>query len=249
MSSPDTGGATERSSKEGPSSASIPVPISGRSIDHLTPLTHSSMLSSRRWPADEPRPVTSQGTPTKRGGGDLSPTESPGKSELLGLDMSGFRIKTLTPTICRFSFLTELRLSNNFISRLPSGIGQLRSLSFLDLSNNQLEEIPAEVGWLSNLRELLLFNNHIQELPGEMGYLYQLENFGIDGNPINENLLQIVHSQGPLAIIPFLRDHMICKSLIYLSVNRNLAIAPPADRPWSNVDTYSNGAKSMSMVV
>jgi CCR4-NOT transcription complex subunit 6 len=165
------------------------------------------MLSSRRWPADESRPVAPQGTPTKKN--DSIHSDGSVQSELLGLDMSGSKIKTLTPVICRFTFLTELRLSNNFINRLPPGIGQLRSLAYLDLSNNQITDLPSEMGWLSNLKELLLFGNHIQDLPGEMGYLYQLENLGIEGNPINENLMQIVHSQGPLAIVPFLRDHMI----------------------------------------
>jgi CCR4-NOT transcription complex subunit 6 len=202
------------------------------------------MLSSRRWPADEPRPAVSQGTPTKRN--DNATADGTGKSELLGLDMSGSKIKTLTPGICRFTFLTELRLSNNFITRLPSGVGQLRSLAFLDLSNNQLTELPSEVGWLCNMKELLLFNNHIQDLPGEMGYLYQLENFGIEGNPINENLLQIVHSQGALALIPFLRDHMISTFGFNTYI---VAIAPPSDRSWLNVDTYAGGSRNAVTVL
>lgn len=206
---PDSGGSIEKSPRgAGGFSLVTPAPALGnRGNENLTPATHYNMLSSRRWPADEARPVNTSSTPTKRS--ENVQIDAFGKSEVLGLDMSGSRVKTLTPSICRFNFLTELRLGNNFISRLPTGIGQLKALAFLDLSNNQLTELPVEIGWLSNLKELLLFNNLLHDLPGEVGYLYQLENFGVDGNPINENLMQIVHSQGPLGLIAFLRDHMI----------------------------------------
>lgn len=177
----------------------------------LTPATHSNMLSSRRWPADEARPSDVISTPTKRLD---SANQNLERSELLGLDMSGFRIRNLPPSICKFTFLTELRLSNNFITSLPPGIGSLRSLSFLDLSSNKLSQLPVEIGWLTNLKELLLYDNLLQDLPGEMGYLYQMDNLVLEGNPLNENLLQIIHSQGgPLSVIPFLRDHMICTSI------------------------------------
>lgn len=200
-------------------SVSPPPPIAGPKGGEniLTPATHATMLSSRRWPADEARPVLSTSTPTKKGESSQIDNGNGSKSEILGLDMSGFRIKTLTPAICRFTFLTELRLSNNFISILPTGFGQLRNLAFLDLSNNQLSELPAEFGWLSCLKELLLFNNNIHDFPSEMGYLYQLENFGIEGNPISESLMQIVHSQGSTGIIPFLRDHAISIEESFLS--------------------------------
>lgn len=202
----------------------------------LTPATHSSMLSSRRWPADEPRPANISSTPTKRGEAGPLSSDALEKTEILGLDMSGFRIKSLPSNICKFTFLTELRLSNNFLRSLPPGISALRALSYLDISNNQLREIPGEVGFLTGLKEFLLFNNLIEDFPGEMGYLYQLENFGIDGNPLNENLLQIVHSQGALAIIPFLRDHMI-------------SISPPGDRTWQTIDSYLGGARGTVTVL
>lgn len=232
---------------------SVVGPAYGRLGDSFTPVTHSSMLSSRQWPADEPRTLNALGTPTKR------PPEKSylERSEVVGLDMSSYRIRNLAPTICRFTFLTELRLANNFLTRLPSGIGHLRSLAFLDLSNNQLSELPPEMGWLCCLKELLLFNNHLQDFPGELGYLYQLENFGIDGNPINESLLQVVHNQGALAIIPFLRDHVISKfapresvqsstGLTHLSLSF-LAVVPPTDRSWQSVEpsSFTTAAKSM----
>ncbi len=189
-------------------------PTSGNPLGEMKPATHESMLSSRRWPADEARTLQGGnfGTPTKRADYASAGSDQPGpggKNEILGLDMSNSRIAVLTPTIARFSFLTELRLGNNQLKGLPVGISLLRALAFLDLSNNQLAELRSEVGWMTGLKELLVFNNNLVDFPPELGYLYQLENFGIDGNPLNENLAQISHNQGPLAIIPFLRDHVI----------------------------------------
>lgn len=135
------------------------------------------------------------------------------KSELVGLDMSGFRIRNLSPGLFNYSFISELRLSNNFLMHLPAEIGRLRGLKHLDLSNNQLVELPRQIGWLTSLRELLVFNNQLQDLPAELGYLFQLETLGLDGNPIsNEAILTVLHNQGPIAVVPFLRDHMTSMS-------------------------------------
>lgn len=194
----------------------------GRASDGVSPVlpaTAATHVPSRHWPGDDVR-----GTRAAPARAPSSPQlVEDARSEVLGLDMSNSRIRVLTPAVCRFTFLTELRLGGNMLSRLPAGISALRSLCFLDLSNNQLAELPAELGWLSCLRELLLFNNMLADLPAEVGYLYQLENLGIDGNPLNESLLQIAHAQGPLALVPFLRDHMV-------------AVAPPGDRMWHALD-------------
>ena len=133
------------------------------------------------------------------------------KSDMTGLDMSGFRIKRLPIELFRFGFLVELRLSNNFLTSLPAEIGLLRTLTSLDLSNNQLTALPRELSKLTNLTDLLVYNNQLTLLPAELGYLYQCQNLGIEGNPIMEPILSIMHSQGSAYIIPFLRDHMISK--------------------------------------
>lgn len=134
------------------------------------------------------------------------------KSEMIGLDMSGFRIKRVPLELFSFAFLTELRLSGNFLTSIPPEICLLRTLTSLDLSNNQLVSLPRELSKLTNLTELLLYNNQLTVLPAEMGYLYQLQSFGLEGNPIMEPILSVLHSQGSLMVIPFLRDHMISKT-------------------------------------
>ena len=44
-----------------------------------------------------------------------------------------------------FSFLSELWLDHNGLTRLPGEIGNLRKLACLDLSENKLEELPTEI--------------------------------------------------------------------------------------------------------
>jgi Leucine-rich repeat (LRR) protein len=134
------------------------------------------------------------------------------KSDLVGLDMSGFRIKRLPIELFHFGFLQELRLANNLLTVLPPEIGLLGTLTSLDLSNNQLSAVPRELSKLTGLNELLLYNNQLTVLPAELGYLYQVQTFGLEGNPIMEPILSVMHSQGSAMVIPFLRDHMISKT-------------------------------------
>jgi CCR4-NOT transcription complex subunit 6 len=132
-------------------------------------------------------------------------------SELLGLDMSGIRLRSLPLGLFHSSLegLYELHLNGNFLTKLPPQIGLLRQLIFLDLSENALQTVPKELGRLVNLQELLLHNNQLASLPAELGYLYQLESFSLDNNPLQEPLLSLVHSQGALSVITYLREHVL----------------------------------------
>lgn len=133
------------------------------------------------------------------------------ETQMNGLDMSGFRIKKIPFDLFHFGFLSELRLANNLLTLVPVEMGLLRTLTCLDLSNNQLTSVPRELGKLTNLTHFYLFNNQITMLPSEFGYLYQIEDIGLEGNPIAEPLASIMHNQGSIMVIPFLRDHMISK--------------------------------------
>lgn len=184
-----------------------------------TPGSVSAMLNGlQNWPIDDLN-ILSSGTarpmplPPKPRPESAQIDPNGQKTELVGLDMSGFNIRSLSLSLFKnFTFLTELRLSNNSIKEIPFQIGMLRQLAYLDLSKNKIKSLPREIGWLTGLRELLLYENQIQDLPPELGYLFQLETFGIDHNPLrNESILTVLHNQGSLAIIPFLRDHMISK--------------------------------------
>lgn len=203
------------------------------------------MISSRRWPADEQRNNQEQQhtSPSfrKGTGNGLSPHSSniqyTDTLEFLSLEMSGNGIRSLPTSIFLYNSLRELRLSNNQLRKLPIGISQLRSLNYLDISNNNLTHLPSEIGWLTNLRDLFIYNNDIQSFPPEVGFLFQLENFGIDGNPLAQDFIQLAHSQGSLAIIRYMRDHALSST-----------ISPPSDRIWNQYIDLKDEDKKISLI-
>lgn len=160
------------------------------------------------------------------------------ENELVGLDLSSARIRSLPLGLLNYTdFLTELRLNCNLLTTLPPQVGDLRSLVILDLSDNSLSFLPPELGKLTNLVELLLYNNRLCTLPAEMGYLYQLENIGLDGNPWDEPLTGVLMTQGPLAIIPFLRDNLLGTFPLDIFIDNTVVVVePPPERIWQVLD-------------
>lgn len=123
------------------------------------------------------------------------------------LDFGGQNLKVITPALFAYTFLTKLYLNSNKLTYVHQKIGQLRNLTHLDLSLNNLQYLPPEIGMLVNLKQLLLFDNHIENLPYELGSLYQLEMLGIEGNPIPDDLKQIIMEQGTTELIKHFREN------------------------------------------
>lgn len=123
------------------------------------------------------------------------------------LDFGGQNLKVITPSLfSNYKFLTKLYLNSNKLSYLHQAIGQLRNLTHLDLSLNSLQYLPPEIGMLTNLKQLLLFDNALDNLPTELGALYQLEMLGIEGNPIPDDMKQIIMEQGTTELIKHFRE-------------------------------------------
>ena len=124
-----------------------------------------------------------------------------------GMDMSGQGLRALSVSLfLNYSFLTKLFIDNNKLTSLPPGISQLRNLELLQASNNQLREIPESIGMLVRLKQLLVFDNMIRTLPCEIGHLYTLEMLGIEGNPLDDDIKDILIHQGTQALIVHIRD-------------------------------------------
>ncbi|KAJ4332467.1 Glucose-repressible alcohol dehydrogenase transcriptional effector [Ascochyta clinopodiicola] len=123
------------------------------------------------------------------------------------LDFGGQNLKVITPALFNYTFLTKLYVNCNKLSYIPQSIGHLRNLTHLDLSLNNLQYLPPEIGMLVNLKQLLLFDNHLDNLPYELGSLFQLEVLGIEGNPIPDDLKQIIMEHGTSELIKHFREN------------------------------------------
>ncbi|KAJ3925685.1 MAG: Endonuclease/exonuclease/phosphatase [Lentinula lateritia] len=137
------------------------------------------------------------------------------------LDMGGVGIKNLPSNsgLFSFNFLTNLYLNHNGLIAIPPEIAQLRNLELLDLSGNALTTLPPELGMLVSMKEFYLFDNQIMIIPPEFGTLHQLQTLGVEGNPLDTNLKNLITKDGTPALIAFLRDSCPVS-------------APPQNRAW-----------------
>ncbi|KAI7867716.1 Endonuclease/exonuclease/phosphatase [Spinellus fusiger] len=140
------------------------------------------------------------------------------------LDLGGMGLKNMAPAICQYTFLTTLYVNHNNINYLTPTIAKLVNLKTLDVSGNKLTSIPPELGLLIHLRELLLFDNNIVSLPSELGTLYQLETLGLEGNPIEADIKNLLMKEGSQAVI--------------LSLKENAPVGmPPLQRTWETLES------------
>jgi CCR4-NOT transcription complex subunit 6 len=155
--------------------------------------------------------------------------------------MGGMGLKNLTSTVCNYSFLTVLYINHNNLTWLTPAISQLTQLKTLDASGNKLTSIPPDMGLLINLRELLLFDNNLVTIPSELGTLYQLETLGLEGNPIQADLNNLLMKEGTHAVIVSLRENAPGKkkkntpSALY-SLSLVIVGMPPPHRDWITVE-------------
>lgn len=129
------------------------------------------------------------------------------RQEWFNMDMSGQGLRNLSIELFdHYAFLTELYLASNKLTHLPAALGQLRHLTLLELSHNQITEIPAELGMCTSLKQLFLFDNQIRILPFELGSLFQLEILGVEGNPLDQEIKQLLMESGTKSLIANLRE-------------------------------------------
>lgn len=152
------------------------------------------------------------------GAGSTVSSTAAGEPRWTGLDMSGATLRNLSPSLFRYTFLTQLRLNNNQLVSIPSAIGLLRSLLLLDVGSNRLRSIPPEICMCFQLHELILSNNQLTSLPWEVGSLSQLEVLRLDNNILQEPFLSLKDSPAQ-TIVQYLREHAPMPT-------------PPQDRPW-----------------
>ncbi|CAH8477365.1 unnamed protein product [Schistosoma mattheei] len=112
------------------------------------------------------------------------------------LTLSDNELTRLPTGIGSFSNLVELDISRNDISELPASIRFCDSLQSLDVSNNPLQSLPAGFCQLRNLRVLCLNDISIAELPEEIGSLQLLEKLELRDNclkSIPDSFADLIH--------------------------------------------------------
>ncbi|KAJ1972122.1 Glucose-repressible alcohol dehydrogenase transcriptional effector [Dimargaris xerosporica] len=136
-----------------------------------------------------------------------SPVKATPSSSWTAIDLGGMRLRSVSPELFEYDFLTSVYLDHNLLTYLPAAIRQLRNLTVLNVSGNRLTSVPPELGMLTRLKELLLFDNLIQTLPFELGTLYNLEMLGLEGNPIQDPFKSLLQKEGTHAALAYLRDN------------------------------------------
>ncbi|WFD22438.1 poly(A)-specific ribonuclease [Malassezia equina] len=167
--------------------------------------------------------VSATMSPSKPLGTRTQQAESTEEKTWSQMDMGGLKLKNISDDVFRYTFLTSLFINHNNLTSISPAVVQLKNLTVLDASGNQLIMIPPELGMLTELRELFLFDNQLTVLPPELGTLYRLRFLGIEGNPLQENLKDIIKQDGVQALIAYLRDS--CPMSV-----------PPPDREWISLD-------------
>lgn len=90
--------------------------------------------------------------------------------------------------------LTELRIAQNSLTRLPVGLSQcIGPLQILDVSNNALSDVGRDaLHKLADLTMLDLGNNNLRGVPDELGSMPKLRQLVIGGNPFKQPPLRVL---------------------------------------------------------
>lgn len=102
------------------------------------------------------------------------------------LSLDSNRLTSLPPEIETLSKLRHLSINKNFLTHLPDQIFGLSSLVVLSVAENKLKGIPAEIGKLTRLEGLFAGGNEIDGLPSEIGDVSRLERLSLRRNRLTQ---------------------------------------------------------------
>lgn len=142
------------------------------------------------------------------------------------LDYSNKGLSKVSADIYNQISTTELILSHNDLTSLPSQMGGMTNLQVLKVDHNQLEGaliaeirkmplvtldasynkmtgVPAEIGQIKTLKTLDYSYNNINALPNEIANLKQLKQLNLTGNPLSQAQISKLKSELPNTNIVF----------------------------------------------
>ena len=122
---------------------------------------------------------------------------------LTRLDLSHGKISTLADeAFTGLTNLTDLNLSFNQFTRLPSTISKLVSLEHLLCTDNMLEDLPIGLGRLQKLKVLNVHNNNLKSFPPDLWACSSIDQINASSNllkaiPNPPTMLEIIEYCGP----------------------------------------------------
>ncbi|XP_063801559.1 PH domain leucine-rich repeat-containing protein phosphatase 2 isoform X2 [Pseudophryne corroboree] len=122
-------------------------------------------------------------------------------SQLNILNLSQNKLGEFPLHLCEIATLTELNVSCNGIAQLPPQIGQLLSLQTLNLDGNSLASLPQELGFLQQLSQLGLSFNDLSSIPKVYEKLVSVEKLSMAGNRVDCLSLQTLSNMPHLKVI------------------------------------------------
>ncbi|XP_051998740.1 leucine-rich repeat-containing protein 58 [Xyrauchen texanus] len=150
------------------------------------------------------------------------------------------RISLLSDSICLFSNLEFLDISNNTLSVICGDITRLNKLKTLVAKNNRLNEfsLPKDFGSLQ-LEVLNLSGNRFEEMPTQCLQMQQLQSLSLGGNRLKsipaeiDNLtsMELLYLGGnQISSIPAELANLTCLNYLVLCDNRIQSIPPQLNR-------------------
>ena len=136
-----------------------------------------------------------------------------------------------------YPFMTKLEFNDNHLEKLPDDFfTKFTSLEILSVSNNNLSDLPAGIGNLKDLAHLDISKNSIKSLPADLSDLAESMTYlDISDNPFNELpkvVCKLVNLEDLLAenigVVADLSGITNLKKLLTLSLGQNKISNLPA---------------------
>ncbi|CAN2389443.1 PH domain and leucine rich repeat protein phosphatase [Pristimantis euphronides] len=129
-------------------------------------------------------------------------------SQLKVLNLSQNKLGDFPLPLCEISTLMELNMSCNGLTYLPTHVGQMLSLQTLNLDGNCLTTLPEELGYLQQLSCLGLSFNDLRSIPPVFEKLCSVDKLCLAGNRIESLSLQTLSNMGHLKSIDLRMNHL-----------------------------------------
>jgi internalin A len=152
--------------------------------------------------------------------------------------------------------LTELDLSSNSLTEIPTEVFELEWLETLSLWNNQLTSVPESITRLSNLSTLDLGGNQLTSVPESITRLTNLSTLNLSRNQLTSVAESITHltnlstldlSLNQLTSVPKSITRLTNLSTLYLSHNQLTSVAESITH-LTNLSTLDLGGNQLTSV-